>query len=132
MRIGRWIPCLVGLVLAAGIGFVVHDDESIAKAEPQPAPIVAPRVLMLSGHPGSTQTQLMVASAGTNDTPKAIATLDHIPEAVVKGALLPGGNAALVIADTIPSRELSWAASLMIIEKGQPPRKLVEGVYHAS
>ena len=104
MRIGRWIPCLVGLVLAAGIGFVVHDDESIAKAEPQPAPIVAPRVLMLSGHPGSTQTQLMVASAGTNDTPKAIATLDHIPEAVVKGALLPGGNAALVIADTIPSR----------------------------
>jgi hypothetical protein len=132
MRTSRWLLGLAGLALLASVGLHVGKKEPVARAGTDPAPVVAPRVLMLSGQPGATRTEVMVASPGTNVAPKSLASLDHVPGAVVKGAVLPGGSSAVVVADTLPAREVSWAASLLLVEPGLPPRQLVDRVYHAS
>jgi dipeptidyl aminopeptidase/acylaminoacyl peptidase len=132
MRTSRWLLGLAGLALLASVGLHLGKKEPVARAGTDPAPVVAPRVVMLSGQPGSTRTEVMVASPGTNVAPQAFASLDHLPGAIVKGAVLPGGSTAVVVADTLPARELSWAASLLLVEPGLPPRQLVDRVYHAS
>jgi hypothetical protein len=85
---------------------------------------------MLSGSPGDTSTELVFA--GGSSPPQAVASFEHLPEAVVRGAVLPGSQTVVVVADTLPVRERSWASSLIVLESGRPARVLAEGVYHAS
>lgn len=139
MRRHFWIWGLIGLgALAATLGFWVGSDESVARADTgvtkadKPSVIDAPPVLMLSGVPGQTRTDVVVASPGSTDLPSVLASVEHVPEAVVRGAVLPGGSSVVVVADTIPARELSWAASLLMVEPAKAPRSLTDRVYHAS
>lgn len=122
------------MLLLAGLGTTawLHDDDRVANAATGADTVVnTPRVVMLSGIPGSTTTDVVTAGAGSGDTPAVLATIEHLPEAVVRGALLPDGT-VVVVADTVPMRERSWAASLLRVEPGRPPRALVDRVYHAS
>jgi hypothetical protein len=134
MRRYRWMWGLAGFaVLAATVGIQLGNDEHIARAATDKVKaITTPRVVMLSGIPGESRTDVVMASPGSATKPTVVASLEHIPEAVVRGVLVPGGGAVVVVADTIPAREPSWAASLLWIEPGQPPRQLVDRVYHAS
>lgn len=132
MRRNRWIWGLVLAGLAATFAIVhVLGDESKAMAEPA-VTINAPAVVALSGIPGSTTTDVVIAKPGSSEPPATVATFEHLPEAVIRGALVPSSQAIVVVADTLPLRERSWAASLLWIEPGAAPRHLVDRVYHAS
>lgn len=85
---------------------------------------------MLSGVPGDTSTELVFA--GGNAPTEIVATFAHLPEAVVRGGVLPGSQTVVVVADTLAVRERSWASSLLALEPKRPVRVLADGVFHAS
>jgi hypothetical protein len=133
------------LLLAA---LVLGPGSTPAQALPEPASIAGPRLALLSTGPEATHSTLLFARAHAAEQPLGqpveqrveqpveqpveVLQFEHRPGAVVRGAVLPGTEIVLAIADVAPDREPSWAASLFRLAPGEPPRELIDGVCHAS
>jgi hypothetical protein len=105
---------------------------SFAGSSPATPPPSPPSLALLSGVPGSARTHLLFARGGSHAKWTVAATLEHPPGAIVRGVVLPGTRTVLAVADTVPAREPSWAASLVRLEPGAQPRVLADRVYHAT
>ncbi len=126
-----------GLALAAAAGgllaFAPGSSPQLARADvPAAQPVDAPDVIVLSGVPGASSTDVLRVTPGSAGPPTRLGTVEHREDAVVRGAVVPGSGIVLVVADTHPARDLSWAASLIAVAPGAAARELCDRVYHAT
>ncbi len=91
-----------------------------------------PRVALLATFPGAEHTSLYLVQAGGGADPAPVSTFAHLPDAVVRGATVPGKAFVLATADTTPTRDASFNASLFRVAPHAPPETLVDRVVHAS
>jgi hypothetical protein len=91
-----------------------------------------PTVALLATRPGALHTSLYLAPAGASETSAPVATFTHLAGAVVRGSVIPGTSIVLATADTKPTRDLSFNASLFRVAPHEPPEALCDGVVHAS
>ena len=91
-----------------------------------------PTVALLATRPGALHTSLYLAPAGGSETSAPVATFTHLAGAVVRGSVIPGTSIVLATADTKPTRDLSFNASLLRVAPHEPPEALCDGVVHAS
>lgn len=111
---------LVALVLCAGlfVGAQARAAEAV--------------LLATDLEHGVTELVFVPTAASQAALPSASARLFHRPDAVVTGALLPQRREALAVADVAPGTDLSWTSALFHLTPGQPPRALVDRLYHAA
>jgi len=91
-----------------------------------------PTVALLATRPGALHTSLYLAPAGASESSAPVATFTHLAGAVVRGSVIPGTSIVLATADTKPTRDLSFNASLFRVAPHEPPEALCDGVVHAS
>lgn len=85
-----------------------------------------PPVLALVTAPWATHSELVqLGGAGVRGR------FEHVAGAAVRGAVMPGAR-VVAVADTLPRRDLSFAASLFVLEPGRAARRLCDEVVHAS
>lgn len=97
---------------------------SITLLAASPPPTAPPQVTLVTPAWSST-SELRLA-----DSP--LARLEHLPGAAVRGAMSPGTGFYYAVADTRPSRDPSFAASLFVLTADHPTRRLCDDVVHAS
>ncbi|WP_434046981.1 MULTISPECIES: hypothetical protein [Sorangium] len=102
-----------------------------ALAAPNPS-AASRRVAILATYPGAAMTTLHIAALGGAKAGPALATLRHLSDAVVRAHVVPRTQIVLATADTSPSRDRSFNASLFRIEPQAAPVALCDGVVHAS
>ena len=95
---------------------------SLLAAPPTPT---APPLVTLVTSAWSETSELRIAD-------RAVARFTHLAGAAVRGAMSPGTDQFLAIADTSPRRDPSFAASLFILTATAPARRLCDDVVHAS
>jgi hypothetical protein len=89
-------------------------------------------VALLATQPRAEHTSVYLSPVGGSDAGPPVATFTHLEDAVVRASTLPGEAGVLAIADTAPTRDASFAASLFLLVPHAPPARLVDGVVHAS
>jgi hypothetical protein len=97
-----------------------------------PAAPSAPTVAILATPPGAARTTLHLVSVGGAKAGPSLATLQHLSDAVVRARVVPRTRLVVATADTSPSRDRSFNASLFRIRPGAEPVALCDGVVHAS
>jgi len=98
---------------------------SLLAAPTAPATGAAPPLVTLVTPAWSETSELRVAD-------RPVARFTHLAGAAVRGAMSPGTDQFLAIADTSPRRDPSFAASLFLLTQGVPARRLCDDVVHAS
>ncbi|WP_437592718.1 hypothetical protein [Sorangium sp. So ce1000] len=137
--------CTLLAALAGTMAAVLADGEASAPAIARvgralvptavaapAAPAALPRVAILATPPGAARTTLHVVSVGGAKAGPALATLQHLSDAVVRARVVPRTRLVVATADTSPSRDRSFNASLFRIQPGAEPVALCDGVVHAS
>jgi hypothetical protein len=121
------------LGIALAIAFAaVHDNAAPpAQAADITTPDV-PRAALLATHPGAELTSLFFVDARANANLAPVATFGHLPDATVRAVVLPGKNEILATADTTPTQDASFNASLFYLRAHTPAVRLVDRVVHAS
>jgi hypothetical protein len=109
-----------GLVALLVLGAVVH----VAGA--------APRLALLATRANEPESTLVWVEPGAHELPAAVARIDHLPGATVRGAVHPDGKTVLVVADRSPGPDRSWGSSLLRVVAAQPTVELCDRVAHAS
>jgi hypothetical protein len=122
---------IAGLVFAAALGFDERDGAAPAHAADPPS-AHGPRVALVATFPGAAHSSLYIVRAGEAANPAPVATFTHLPDAAVRAAALPGGDAVLATADTAETRDRSFNASLFRLRPHAPPETLCDRVVHAS
>jgi hypothetical protein len=125
---GLGIACLASL---AALGFDERDGGAPAHAAPLPS-AHGPRVALVATFPGAAHSSLYLVQAGDTAAPAPVATFAHLPDAAVRAASLPGGDAVLATAEVAETRDRSFNASLLRLRPHAPPETLWDRVVHAS
>ncbi|HTN82761.1 MAG TPA: hypothetical protein VL242_03725 [Sorangium sp.] len=136
---------LPGALAIAAAAVLVSAGESPAPALSRvgrllvPAALAAPgarssaaKVAILASTPGAARSTLHIAAVGGKKAGPALATLQHLSDAVVRARVVPRTSIVVATADTSPSRDRSFNASLFRIEPHAEPVALCDGVVHAS
>lgn len=90
---------------------------------------VAPaQVALLCSPAGGQSTQLRFQPLGQTELAPVVAEVAHVPGETTLGAVLPQSKTVLAVVTTTPSRDLSFAGSLVKLEAGKPPRFLADRV----
>ena len=119
--------------VAAALAVAAPDPEGAAPAHAAAPPeIHGPRVALFATFPGAELTSLYLVQAGGGADPAPVATFGHLPGAVVRGAVVPGTPYVLATADTTPTRDGSFNASLFRLQPHTPPEVLVDRIVYAS
>lgn len=113
---------------------VSRSTSALVPAALAAPPVSAPpaQVVLLATRPGAAESTLHVAWIGGGKAGPALATLRHLPDAVVRARLLPDTSIVVATADTQPTRDASFNASLFRVAPGAEPRALCDRVVHAS
>jgi hypothetical protein len=120
---------LIGLAVGLGVAAGLWGGAGrTASANQPPLAVVA----ILSSPVGAENTDLIFQPLGAPDPAPPAATLHHAPGAIVRGQVLVGTRAVVVVADMLVLRDPSWGASLTRLEPAHPALTLVDRVYHAS
>jgi hypothetical protein len=85
-------------------------------------------VALLCSPAGGQSTQLRFQPLGSLELAPVVAEVAHLPGESVLGSVLPHSKTVLAIATTAPTRDLSFAASLIRLEADAPPRFLADRV----
>lgn len=88
----------------------------------------APEVALLSTAPEAEVTELRFQPVGEPALTAPVARLVHVPREDVLGALVPGTRKVVATAVTTPSKDLSFASSLLLLEPNKPARVLCDRV----
>ncbi|WP_437625918.1 hypothetical protein [Sorangium sp. So ce1151] len=136
---------LPGALAIAAAAVLVSAGESPAPAISRvgrllvPAALAAPgarsspaKVAILASAPGAARSTLHIAAVGGKKAGPALATLQHLSDAVVRARVVPRTSIVVATADTRPSRDRSFNASLFRIEPHAESVALCDGVVHAS
>lgn len=126
-RLGLLAPFALALGLSAAV-----PKESPAESAPSSSsesPASAPRLALLLTPPEGEETSLVFQAPGEQPLDEIVATLRHLRGASVKGALLPGTETVVVVADMESRRDPSWGAALLRLEAGREPLLLADRVY---
>ncbi|MDI3291519.1 hypothetical protein [Polyangium sp. 15x6] len=119
--------------VAVALAFAAVEPQGTKAAHAAAPPEVrGPRVAVLATFPGAEHTSLYLVQAGGGADPAPVATFAHLPDAAVRAAVVPGTPYVLATADTTPSRDASFNASLFRLRPHAPPEALVDRVVHAS
>ena len=121
----------LGALLAITSAVVDHDGTPSAQAADIAAP-KAPRTAVLATYPGAELTSLFLVDAMGSSNLAPVATFGHLSDATVRAVVVPGKSEILATADTTPSRDASFNASLFHLRPHAPPERLVDRVVHAS
>lgn len=98
-----------------------------------PRAVPGPVVALLATAPEGAHTSLYLARAGDTGGARApVATFTHREGAAVRGAVVRGTEEVLAVADTLETRDLSFAASVFRLAPHRPPERLCDRVVHAS
>lgn len=97
----------------------------------QPTPNL-PRVVILSTAPRSGRTDVIIQDIGARAPAQPVASFEHLPDAVVKGALIPNSDRVTAIAATDAHNDSSWSASLLLVQPGAPAKQLASDVYEGT
>lgn len=127
------IPLFIASVAAGTLGIALSRQLGAAPTA-APASVAArgPTVALLATRPGAGYTSLVLVRAGESAAPAPVARFDHTDDAEVKGAILPGTSTVIAVADTVATRDLSFASSLFRVEPHRPAERLCDGVVYAS
>jgi hypothetical protein len=127
------IPLLVASIAAGALGLALSEQLGAPPVAAQPSAAASgPTVALLVTRPGAGYTSLTLERAGETSAPVPVARFDHAEGAAVKGAILPGTSAVLAVADTVATRDLSFASSLFRVEPHRPAERLCDGLVYAS
>lgn len=110
----------------------VHDDGTPSAQAADKSVPHAPRTALLATHPGAELTSLFLVDAVGSSALAPVSTFAHLPDATVRAAIIPGKTEVLATADTTPSRDASFNASLFHLRPHNPPERIVDRVVHAS
>lgn len=113
--------------LFAVLAFLALRPVPPSAAAPEP-----PSLVLLATRGTEPRTGVYVVPPGTARLPPPIAVVEHLPDAAVRGALVPGRDTVLVVADRAPVRDHSFDASLLRVEPGRAALPLCDRVDHAS
>lgn len=92
----------------------------------------AATVALLATTPGAAQTTLHFAAIGALKASPPLAVLRHLPDATVRASVVPGTTVVVATADTRPTRDASFNASLFRLAPKAEPALLCDRVVHAS
>lgn len=81
-----------------------------------------PHVLLAFTEPNAEATAIVEAG-------RTWAMVPHLADGTVKGAVLPDHRSAVVIAETVPTRDRSWNSTLSVVKSDGQIRALVDRVY---
>ena len=127
------IPLFVASIAAGALGLALSGQHGAAPAAAQNAVAASgPTAALLVTRPGAGYTSLVLTRAGESAEPVPVARFDHAEGAAVKGVVLPGTSAVLAVADTVATRDLSFASSLFRVEPHRPAERLCDGLVYAS
>ncbi|WP_437970363.1 hypothetical protein WMF04_14175 [Sorangium sp. So ce260] len=116
---------------APALSRIGHVLVPAAAAAPAPRPAAA-RVAILATSPGAARSTLHITAVGGGQAGPALATIQHLSDAVVRARVVPRTSIVVATADTSPSRDRSFNASLFRVEPHAEPVALCDGVVHAS
>jgi len=119
---------LVSLALAAVAAVLLRSG---GRQATQAAPS-EPELALLSTRGLATETTLRFLRAGAERPGDPVASFTHLPDATVRGALLPGSSTVLATADRALSRDHSFDAALLRVEAGREAVELCDRVDHAA
>ena len=111
--------------IARRLGLGVALLSSLAWAAPA-------RLALIATRGNASESALYFVEPDASELPAAVATFAHLPDATVRGALLPGTRVLLAVADRAPVRDHSFDASLLRVEAGRSNVTLCDRVDHAS
>ncbi|HUS66375.1 MAG TPA: hypothetical protein VMZ28_17605 [Kofleriaceae bacterium] len=130
----RWIVG-VGLCAMAVLAIVLAPGRAPAVAPPAPPLWLVLIATSATASGPASESGLHLVELTGGRLPPAVARFAHLPDGAVRGALLPGSDAVLVVADRqqlAPVRDGSFAGVLLRVEPGQGARPLCDRVDHAS
>ncbi len=126
---------LAGGAVCVALAIAVAAVQPGSTASAQAADIAAtraPRAALLATHPGAEHTSLFLVDVRGAADLAPVTTFAHLPDATVRAAIVPGKSEVFATADTTPSRDMSFNASLFFLRPHTPPEQLVGRVVHAS
>lgn len=127
------ISLFAASITAGVLGLTLSGQRGGAPAAAQDAVTASgPTVALLVTRPGAGYSSLVLTRAGASAEPVPVARFDHAAGAAVKGVVLPGTSAVLAVADTVATRDLSFASSLFRVEPHRPASRLCDGLVYAS
>ncbi len=110
----------------------VHDDAAPSAQAADIAVPAVPRAALLATHPGAELTSLFFVDTRGNTNLAPVATFGHLPDATVRAMVIAGKSEVVATADTTPTQDASFNASLFYLRAYTPPERLVDRVVHAS
>jgi len=116
---------LAGLMLAAVAAALL-----LPRPRPQAARML-PRLALFITRGLAPESALVITDVGAPRLDAAVARIEHLPDAIVRGALLPGGD-VLATADRTPARDHMFDAELLRVSPGRAPVVLCDRVDHAA
>ena len=128
MRLLKWgIPSLIAmLVIWWSMGYLGGLAAPAAAGKP------ALTLALVGGVPGETDSALYLLPLDGEHLPAAAARFEHVPGAVLRANVLPVAASVLVAVDRQVTRDLSWAAELLLLEPGKAARVVSDRVAHGS
>jgi hypothetical protein len=121
------------VLLLGALLLVISAALLVAKTTPQYAAIVTTpdRLAILTTPNNGPETFLYIVESNHEFPQTFAATLHHVADAAVKGAVLPDGS-VLVVADYVPGRDRSFRSALFRLVPGVQPALLCDHVDYAS
>lgn len=90
----------------------------------------SPTLALLVTKPGALHTSLYLTTAGAASPSAPVATFNHLPNAFVRGRVVPNTPIVLAIADTDPSRDKSFNSSLFVLQPHTPPNEICNSLVY--
>ncbi|MBL8955785.1 MAG: hypothetical protein JNK82_33740 [Myxococcaceae bacterium] len=90
--------------------------------------LVAPLEVAIISTPGPGEVSELRFQRPAARLAEPVASFSHVAGSTVHASLLPGTRTVLAIAQTVSSRDTSWAASLLRLEPGKPAVQLASRV----
>lgn len=119
-RWGKALACVVQVGLVSG---------AVAQV-PAKVPARMPIIALLATELHGEETSLIFQEVNAAPAPPVV-RFHHLSDSAVSGTVVPGTATVVAVADLSPARDRSWAGSLFLLQAGQPPRELVDHLYHS-
>jgi hypothetical protein len=89
-------------------------------------------VAILSTPPMGEETALLLQPIDSATPVRPSAVIRHLPDSVVRGAVVPQAAAVVAIAATVPKVDPSWGSALLLVAPDREPVPLLENVYQGT
>lgn len=123
---------LAAASIAIGASFIPLERSVTPAHASNSIGVQGPSVALLVTKPGALHTSLYLASPGGGTPSAPVATFNHLPNAFVRGRVVPGKSIVLAVADTDSSRDKSFNSSLFRLIPHTPPAEICNSIVYGS